>query len=530
MACFGDEYRRVRPLERPATASGARRGRHRNCQPLGPGTCLNDFRFITELGSGSSGTAYKVRSCLDGNVYVIKRIRLRSEEQQRAAMKEVQLLGLLRHRNVIEYHTSFVDDGAIYIVMEYAEGGDMQQLIHYHRQHKASRHTHAPGLPEDLLWRFAAQMALALDHLHRHGIIHRDIKPLNVFLDISQNIKIGDLGVSKLCPDQDFLMNHTHVGTPLYLAPEQVQGRYYDEKVDIWSLGCLLYLLSTLETPFQGSNLFSLGQAISKKRHKPLPTQYSPDWCAMVDRLLQKNPSDRPSAADVLQAIPPHLLIQLGVGHTSPSRPPARRGGAIQPPVKPTPTRGSHGDIHHSADPLEAVRRPATPAEKELRSEHDTIAVSSRAPNSVASSQSQNDDRNGRDGSKPHASLEDTVDEGYRGDRLPMSPKPVMQSPQGPLERKRVVSRPSSPPGRPVGNVASPSLRPMSAHVGMVRMKPCAASPFLAAAAADRGGVVVGRLGRSSCVQMNANVCPGHIHVQRVKRRLTVEDLRRMEE
>ena len=133
--------------------------------------------------------------------------------------------------------------------------------------------------------------------------MHRDIKCLNIFLTNEKKIKIGDLGVSKIVSSKEAL-NATRVGTPLYLSPELVKQQPYDFKVDIWAVGCALYHLASLEPPFQGDNLITLGNNIVNKKPKPLPQIYSSKFNNFIDRLLAKKPFDRPSAREAVMLIP----------------------------------------------------------------------------------------------------------------------------------------------------------------------------------------------------------------------------------
>ena len=105
-------------------------------------------------------------------------------------------------------------------------------------------------------------------------ILHRDLKPGNVFLDSNRNVKLGDFGLSRVLGSESvFAM--THVGTPYYMSPEQIDGKPYNDKSDIWSAGCVLYELAALRAPFESTNLYDLNKKIKSGYIKDLPSQYS---------------------------------------------------------------------------------------------------------------------------------------------------------------------------------------------------------------------------------------------------------------
>ena len=158
------------------------------------------------------------------------------------------------HPNVIKYYHSFIEHGALYIIMEYAEGGDLHQLM---REKRATE----SRFKEQELWKYSYEISLGVAYLHENHVLHRDIKSLNIFLTKDKQIKIGDFGVSRILSGREVLIS-TKVGTPLYLSPEQVKQQPYDFKIDIWGIGCCLYHLAQLEPPFKADNLISLGHLI----------------------------------------------------------------------------------------------------------------------------------------------------------------------------------------------------------------------------------------------------------------------------
>ena len=158
-----------------------------------------------------------------------------------------------------------------------------------------------------------------LTHLHSKRIVHRDLKTLNIFLTEDGRIKvrllhvhvvvdgpwvdvlvreqIGDLGVSRILGRDSNL--ESRVGTPLYLAPELIRQQPYSYKVDIWSLGCVIYTLAALQPPFRGENLLALAQVILHKKPKPLPPFYTKSLRVVVASMLEKVASKRPTIAQV---------------------------------------------------------------------------------------------------------------------------------------------------------------------------------------------------------------------------------------
>lgn len=132
-------------------------------------------------------------------------------------VSEVNILRELHHPNIVKYYDRIIDrdNSKIYIVMEYCDGGDISTLIKNSKRERKN-------LPEDLIWTILSQMLLALQHCHtrKEGkVIHRDLKPGNVFLDSSTNVKLGDFGLSRMM-NQDSMFAYTHVGTPYYMSPE----------------------------------------------------------------------------------------------------------------------------------------------------------------------------------------------------------------------------------------------------------------------------------------------------------------------
>lgn len=163
----------------------------------------------------------------------------------------------------------------------FSVAGDLAGLI----KKAATSHT---LLSEAIVWRYASQICDALKYMHERRVMHRDIKPANVFIAADDTMKLGDLGLGRYFSSKT-QQTYSNVGTPYYMSPESMQGGGYDFKSDIWSLGCLLYELATLHSPFysDGINFYVLGKRIMNRHFEPISDAYSLQLSQLVDRMLQ---------------------------------------------------------------------------------------------------------------------------------------------------------------------------------------------------------------------------------------------------
>jgi NIMA (never in mitosis gene a)-related kinase len=140
-------------------------------------------------------------------------------------------------------------------------------------------------------------MVRALFVLHQRKILHRDLKSANVFLSKQTHAKLGDLNVSKVAKQG---MLFTQTGTPYYASPEVWQDKPYDNKSDIWSLGCVLYEMTMLKPPFRAANMNGLYKTVLKGAYEPIKTSYSNALVSVIKKLLQVDPLQRPSCLQLL--------------------------------------------------------------------------------------------------------------------------------------------------------------------------------------------------------------------------------------
>ncbi|KAG7222721.1 hypothetical protein INR49_026330 [Caranx melampygus] len=264
---------------------------------------VEDYEVLYTIGTGSYGKCQKIRRKSDGKVLVWKELDYGTmgENEKQMLVSEVNLLRELKHPNIVRYYDRIIDrtNATLYIVMEYCEGGDLSSLIN--RCIKERRY-----LEEQFILRVMAQLTLALKECHRRRdgqatVLHRDLKPANIFLDIKQNIKLGDFGLARIL-NHDTSFAKTFVGTPYYMSPEQINRMSYNEKSDIWSLGCLLYELCALSPPFTAYNQKQLAERIREGKFRRIPYRYSEELNSLLSKMLNLKDYLRPSVESILQS------------------------------------------------------------------------------------------------------------------------------------------------------------------------------------------------------------------------------------
>lgn len=176
--------------------------------------------------------------------------------------------------------------------MELAQGGDLLKIIEKHKKLR----TH---VPEEEIWRITYQIVRGLKVLHDMNILHRDIKSANVFLTKDGTVKIGDLNIAKVMESK---LSHTQTGTPYYISPEIWRDEPYDCKCDIWSLGCVVYELATLNPPFRGDSMEQLYIRVTSGVFQDIPHYYSKDLMMLIRSLLNVNPNKRPNCDQILNS------------------------------------------------------------------------------------------------------------------------------------------------------------------------------------------------------------------------------------
>lgn len=268
-------------------------------------TALGDDYQIGEiLGVGTVGTIFRATDRRTGQQVAIKKLHptISSDPLIRARFRrEMMILNRLDHPNIIHYYGGGEDsDGLLYYVMELVEGGTVKDLLENYGR---------------LMWpavvEIGRQLCSALQHAHNQGVIHRDLKPGNLFLTTDGEVKLGDFGIARDLEHADLTDSGTTVGTHAYMAPEQIRGEVtVSGKADLYSLGCCLFELLTGSPPYQGENFAQLfDQHLHREppRVRDLVAECPPQLDQIIARMLAKQPEDRPFNARQVQG----LLLEL---------------------------------------------------------------------------------------------------------------------------------------------------------------------------------------------------------------------------
>eukprot|EP00730_Choanoeca_flexa_P018382 TRINITY_DN8930_c0_g2_i1.p1 TRINITY_DN8930_c0_g2~~TRINITY_DN8930_c0_g2_i1.p1 ORF type:complete len:387 (+),score=52.92 TRINITY_DN8930_c0_g2_i1:96-1256(+) len=261
---------------------------------------LSDYVELETIGTGTFGICKKIQRKSDGQVFVWKELDYgtMSEKEKHMLVSEVNILREFRHPSIVRYHDRIIDrdNTTIYIIMEYCQGGDLAAVI------KSRRKSRTP-VKEAFIRKVLQQVVAALNVCHQRkdgAVMHRDLKPANIFLDHDGNAKLGDFGLARVMGEHASLAT-TFVGSPYYMSPELISHQGYNEKSDVWSLGCIIYELASFRPPFEALTQADLAVKIRRGTFARLPAQYSDELDALIRTMLQQDHHLRPSIAELTQ-------------------------------------------------------------------------------------------------------------------------------------------------------------------------------------------------------------------------------------
>ncbi len=293
----------VAVTEKPSAASQSTQNRASRGAGFRPGQLFHHFRLQQQLGRGATATVFRAVDERTDNVVALKLLSLTDDwpddlldEAKLRLLREAEAAGSLTHPDIVEIRESGEHEDQVYLAMEYVEGVNL-----------ATHAVEGRMLPPRLVCEMCARVADALYFAHQRGVIHRDIKPANIVFDQkNRRVRVMDFGVARL---ENSRATRTGVilGSPSYMAPEQLDARPVTAQSDLFSLGVTLFQLLTGMLPFRSDSIPGLMQKISAEPHPPLRVvrpDLPPTLAAIIDRALEKDPEVRyRNGAEMAQAL-----------------------------------------------------------------------------------------------------------------------------------------------------------------------------------------------------------------------------------
>jgi serine/threonine protein kinase len=317
---------------------------------LVPGTRLRDYEITGLIGKGGMGEVYMAEDVNLGRKVAVKLLHTQNSADPnhlKRFLNEAKVQAQLVHPNIVALHSFFEEGGAYYLVMQYAPGVTLAELV---------RRT--GPIPEQRALRIFTQIAEALGYAHSEGVVHRDIKPSNIMIDPDKNdrVMVMDFGIARMISDEHITRTGTQLGTPCYMSPEQVMGeKDIDSRSDIYSAGVVLYEMLSGSIPYD-LNTESLYKVQDRIIKEPLPDprliyEYiSEENVTLIRTLTQKEPKDRPE--NILEAV----LRPVKEKKAQPHKPDIMKPVASQPVVK----NSVQTPIEQRHEPIDTRLKPST--------------------------------------------------------------------------------------------------------------------------------------------------------------------------
>jgi serine/threonine protein kinase/tetratricopeptide (TPR) repeat protein len=292
-------------------------------QELTTGSVFGDrYQIIEELGKGGMGRVYKALDTKINEKIALKLIKPEIASDKKTIERfsnELKFARKIRHKNVCQMFDLGEYQGTHFITMEYVAGGDLKRLIR-----KMGRLSAGQAIS------IAKQVCDGLGEAHKHGVVHRDLKPQNVMVDDEGSARIMDFGIARSIEGKSITGAGVMIGTPDYMSPEQVESKETDQRSDIYSLGVILYEMVTGQVPFEGDTPFSIGVKHKSEAPKPpkeLNEQIPDELNRVILRCLEKDKNDRYQSTGELCS----ELVNIEKGIPTTDR--------IVPKVRPTTSR-----------------------------------------------------------------------------------------------------------------------------------------------------------------------------------------------
>jgi serine/threonine protein kinase/tetratricopeptide (TPR) repeat protein len=257
------------------------------------------YQIIEELGDGGMGRVYRAMDTTIHEEVALKLIKAEMAPDSKAIQRlgnEMKLTRKIPHRNVCRMYDLGEEEGSCYITMEYVRGEDLKSFIRRSGQLTVSKTIS-----------IAEQICEGMEEAHRLGIVHRDLKSSNVMIDREGNVRIMDFGIARSLKKKGDTGIGVLIGTPEYMAPEQVETSEVDHRADIYSLGIILFEMLTGEVPFQGDTPVSIA-LLHRKARPPSPRRFNPEipeeLCRLIFKCLEKDKEKRfQSAKETFEAL-----------------------------------------------------------------------------------------------------------------------------------------------------------------------------------------------------------------------------------
>jgi serine/threonine protein kinase len=340
------------------------------------GQVLGNFRIVEVIGAGGFGTVYRAEHTLLGESFAVKLLKPGSQTDAgviKRFQREARVLAQLKHEHIVSLSDfGLLPSGGFYIIMEYLEGKSLQDRLRA-----------GEPFPIPRMRLLVSQFCQVLGYIHRKGVVHRDIKPGNIFLEATssgeERVKLIDFGIAALHEDNEALtQTEAFLGTAKYASPEQIIGEHeLDERSDLYSFAVILYRLIAGRLPFRGKSVMGL---INMQLNMPPPTlselypgrAWSPRLEAFLQKALAKRPDDRPQDANEFGSMCEiALLAQMELDRAEDQS----MTGIFQRPSRKT---GSSGSVSFSRSGMpHSAEQSGLPLHQSERSQSASLSVAS---------------------------------------------------------------------------------------------------------------------------------------------------------